>query len=277
MGMTNGRFRQAVRRGILATAEATFRNRMTDPANEQPSNLSEDAKLRATSPRLAPAIAGLGVLVLLAGACYLWLDYVRYSRERRYAANNLKEIGLAIRNYEEVHGELPNNSYAHDGKSLLSWRVHLLPYMEHDNIYRQFKFDEPWDSPSNLLLLNCGVPPYTNWGGTLTYYRGFSSPGAVFERRSNRLGFSSFKDQLHETIMVVEAAEPVEWTKPDDLDASPEKPFPVMGGIKYRRKVFQALFADMTVRPLRLDTPESTLGALVTHSGGETLPPGWDD
>jgi hypothetical protein len=255
---------------------------MNESASDQPPIHTTDAARRARFRRAAPVIAGLGafVVVLFAGACYLlavWASDRRDAQERIYSANNMKQIGLAIHNYYEVHGELPNNSYGFDGKPLLSWRVHLLPYLEHDNTYRQFKLDEPWDSLNNRPLLNRCGPPYTGYGEPLTYYRGFSSPGAVLERRSSRLRLDSFKDQLSETILVVEAAGPVEWTKPDDLDASPDKPFPRMGGIKYRRKVFQALFADFKVRTVRLDTPESTLRALVTHSGGETLPPGWND
>jgi hypothetical protein len=35
----------------------------------------------------------------------------------------------------------------------LSWRVKLLPYLEQDHLYRQFKLNEPWDSPHNQALL----------------------------------------------------------------------------------------------------------------------------
>jgi len=129
---------------------------------------------------------------------------------------------------------------------------------------------------------------------THTYYRGFSSHGAVFECRPGHvqarripvfgrvrdphlgLDLASVEDGRSSTILVVEAGDPVEWTRPDDLDASPGKPFPRMGGMGWR-KVFQALMVDGTVRALPLDLSEDTLRALVTHSGGEPLPPGWDD
>src|SRR5262249_31013910 len=144
--------------------------------------------------RSVPIIAGVGalVLVLFAGACYWiaeWRNDARDSRWQMSSANNLKQIGLAIHDYQEIHGELPNNSHDPNGKPLLSWRVHLLPYDEHDNLYRQFKLDEPWDSPNNLALLNRGPIPFARpgeaWVGSLTYYRGFSSSGAVFECRTN--------------------------------------------------------------------------------------------
>ena len=40
------------------------------------------------------------------------------------------------------------------GKPLLSWRVHLLPFLEENELYEQFKLDEPWDSPHNIKLLD---------------------------------------------------------------------------------------------------------------------------
>ena len=39
------------------------------------------------------------------------------------------------------------------GKPLLSWRVAILPGLEQGNLYKQFRLDEPWDSPHNLTLL----------------------------------------------------------------------------------------------------------------------------
>jgi len=141
---------------------------------------------------------------------------------------------------------------------LLSWRVHILPYIEHDKLHKQFKLDEPWDGPTNIALLNLMPGVYLGVTGKapapLTYYRGFSSPGAVFDRRlrldqpraeKDRFRRDRFFDPMSETLLIVEAGTPVEWTKPDDLDASPGKPFPKMGGLGWR-KVFQAATADYT-------------------------------
>jgi hypothetical protein len=215
---------------------------------------------------------------------------VRDAANRMKSSNNMKQMGLAMANYEDTHGELPGNTYAADGTPLLSWRVHILPYVEQDNLYKRFKLDEPWDSPTNRPLLQSMPSIYvvpTTQGKTpagYTHYRGFSSPGAVFDRRRvpNRpappgqmLTLARFKDGTGDTVLIVEAAEPVEWTKPDDLDASPGKPFPRMGSF-HRGGKFVIVLADGSVRPLRPDVPETTLRALVTHSGGEPLPPGWD-
>ena len=237
----------------------------------------------------------VGVVVLLCGGCvvgglFFGVGATRDAANRMKSANNLKQIGLAIHNYHDTDGELPGNTYGPDGKPLLSWRVHLLPYIEQDMLYRQFKLDEPWDSPHNRPLLQQmpavyhipSQPPGTPAG--FTHYRGFSSPGAVFDRKivpnrrrppDEQFTLMAFRDTASMTVLVVEAADPVEWTKPDDLDASPNKPFPKMGNF-YRRSKFQVLLGDGRVLALPGDTPETTLRALVTHSGGEPLPADWD-
>jgi hypothetical protein len=214
---------------------------------------------------------------------------------RMHSVSSLKQIGLAIHNYNDTFGEMPHNSYSLDGKPLLSWRVHILPYIEEDRLYQQFHLDEPWDSPHNSLLL-VRMPviyarPQDRNGdrGIRTYYRGFSSPGAIFEFRPSHVrrdpvplvgqlkdprtlfGLSDITDGTSNTILVVEAGDSVEWTKPEDLDASPDKPFPKMGGLGWRNS-FQVLLADGSVRSFKLDTPDDKLRAWVTHSGGEKVP-----
>ncbi len=277
---------------------------MADPHDEQRDDYADAPPRPGTTDR-APAVRWdprtrrrvAGVLIALAvfGAVGLVLAYIRISEAVRRvdSRNSLLQIGLAIQNYDVTYGELPKNTSRADGTPLLSWRVHLLPFLEEENLYRRFKLDEPWDSPHNRTLLDQMPVVYQRPAdrgsrrGHITYYRGFSNPGAAFERRPGDdrprpdgsylpMRLTDFRDGQSNTILLVEAGDPVEWTKPDDLDASPGKPFPKMGGMGWRN-VFQVVMADTSRRSIRLDCPESTLRALVTHSGGETLPPDWDN
>jgi len=226
----------------------------------------------------------VGVLAML----QLGVGRVGDAASRMKSSSNLKQIGLAFHNYADTFGEFPNNTFDLDGKPLLSWRVHILPFLEQDALYRQFNLDEPWDSPNNLALLqripNQYAPP-TGRRGVVTHYRGFWNPGAVFEPRVNDyrprltfLGgepfeFGSVKDGLSNTILVVEAGDPVEWTKPDDLDAGPGKPLPKLGGMRWRSGRFQALMGDGGVRSLPFEIDETKMRALISHSGGEGVTP----
>src|SRR5207253_5726964 len=92
--------------------------------------------------------------VLLAAALPL-AKKVTESAGREELTNNLKQIAIAFHNYASAHRDhFPAAAiYSKDGKPLLSWRVALLPYLEQDNLYKQFKLDEPWDSEHNKKLI----------------------------------------------------------------------------------------------------------------------------
>jgi Protein of unknown function (DUF1559) len=217
---------------------------------------------------------GVGMYYLLKGAT----SKVSEAADRMNSSNNLKQIGLGILDYEGKNGELPNNTYGPDGKPLLSWRVHILPYIGEKALYDQFKLNEPWDSPANRALLNrmpiAYATPAERTGkaamGTKTYYRGFSSPGAIFAR-DQRLTLGNIKDGMSNTIFVVEAGDPVEWTKPDDLDAAPGKPFPNLGGARADPNVVMVLFGDGSVKAVRKTVSEAQWRAGITFAGGESV------
>ncbi len=110
---------------------------------------------------------------------------------RRAAAKqvveNLKRIALAMHNYHDMHGSFPPSAtYAADGTPLLSWRVALLPYLDEDTLYKQFRHNEPWDSKHNRRLLArmpavFRVPLLQPEGATATYYQVIVGNGCVFE------------------------------------------------------------------------------------------------
>jgi formylglycine-generating enzyme len=240
---------------------------------------------RSADPRPRPRKRMVRWLVLLVigavavGAGLYLLDGNRDKLNRAKSQSNLRHIGLAIHDYNDTHGELPSNTYSPDGQPLLSWRVHLLPFLEQDALYSQFKLAEPWDSPNNIRLLDKIPRIYAAPNGPrdhsfMTYYRGFSSSGAVFERKcvlgqprpdTDHLSIEMI-DNTSKTILVVEAGDPIEWTKPEDLDASADKPFPKIGGFQWRGGVCEALLADGLVYQFNSTTPESTLRAMVRHN-----------
>src|SRR5262249_11057060 len=71
---------------------------------------------------------------------------------------HMLQICSALRSTSDTNGQLPTPAYAKDptvpdAKALLSWRVTILPYLGESSLYKEFKLDEPWDSPNNLKLL----------------------------------------------------------------------------------------------------------------------------
>ena len=94
-------------------------------------------------------------------------------------ANNLKRLGLALLNYTDAHKRMPAQAiYDTQGKPLLSWRVMLLPYLEQNELYKQYHLDEPWDSEHNKQLIekmpNAFMYPEFDEAGKTLYQAVFS-------------------------------------------------------------------------------------------------------
>lgn len=180
---------------------------------------------------------------------------------RAQATNNLKQIALALNNYHDRHGRFPPAVvYGPDGRPLYSWRVLILPFMEGQDLYKKFKLDESWDSPHNRTLLaeRPGVydPVGIHVDKTLTFTQVFIGPGTAFE---GRVGVTrdDFPDGPYQTLLLVEAAEPVLWTKPIDLAYLEGAKLPPLGGV----------FKD-SPRPFDSNNPSRQDGALVAYADG---------
>jgi len=151
--------------------------------------------------------------------------------------NNLHQIGIAMHNYVNHHrGFPPAVVYGQDGRALYSWRVLLLPYIEEQSLYSQFKLDEPWDSSNNKPLLEQMPSIYMAPTRSepkesfVTHYLVFTGGGAMFDTNPKARPLSIKEivaaDGTCNTLMIVEAADGVPWNKPQDLPYSPDLPFP---------------------------------------------------
>lgn len=215
----------------------------------------------------APLVAGM--LVPAASAS-------RQAAARAQATNNLKQIGLATQNYHDVNASFPPAA-SHDGddKPLLSWRVHVLPFLEQNELYKEFHLDEPWDSEHNKKLIGrmpavYRTPDHPEIEGGKTVYLVPHGEGTMFE------GFDGpriqdITDGTSNTIMAVEAApeRAVVWTAPNELEYDPEQPLAGLGGI--HANGFLVLFADGSVHFIAQTVDLKTLKAMFTAAGGEVV------
>jgi hypothetical protein len=207
---------------------------------------------------------------------------VRTAADKTKSQNNLKQLALAMHNYNSTHRSLPGHAlYGKDGKPLLSWRVALLPYLGQVPLWRKFKLDEPWDSPHNKALLKYMPPSYIPLGeppaeaAYNTYYQVWvgtkGAVGPVFEPdpRFQASLSGGIPDGSSGTFLIVEAGSPVPWTKPEDLRYDPAGPLPKLGGLF--ADGFCAAFADGSVRFITREIDEETIRALITRNGGEPV------
>lgn len=202
------------------------------------------------------------------------LDKVTIASTRMVSQNNLKQMGLGMHNYHDTMGVFPQAIRDKDGKALLSWRVAMLPYIEQDVLYKEFKLNEPWDSAHNKKLIAKMPTIYVvpgskavNPGGT--FYQVFYGKGAGFEgTKGTRI--ADITDGTSNTIMIVEAAKDVTWTKPDDLAFDPDGKLPALGG--HFEGGYNAAFFDGSVRFITSKIDPKILKIIITRNGGEVVP-----
>jgi hypothetical protein len=237
---------------------------------------------RLTGKGLAIAGIVVGVVGNLSLLPYLWIfQGVRSQEARRDSENNLKQLVLAMHNYNDTYRRLPAAAiYNKDGKTpLLSWRVALLPFVEQGDLYNQFKLDEPWDSPHNIRLLPQMPKLYAPVRGDAppnhTHYQVFTGPNTPFRGSVPPRIPVTFLDGTSNTFLIVEADDAVPWTKPADLAVTPNGPLPRLGGLWGNG--FLAALADGSVRFVdRRRVSDQTLRLVIDPADGMPLPADWE-
>jgi hypothetical protein len=146
--------------------------------------------------------------------------------------------------------------------------VRLLPYLGRQDLYRQYAFDEPWDSPDNLRLA-ARIAEMYQWDGD-SGRRSQEMTDFVFVVRStvpfSERASASFVDNSAgaQEILVVEIARSdIHVLEPRDLD------FDTMSFVVNDRNTASIStlrsgdplvgFVDGKVRPLSISTPPDTL------------------
>lgn len=112
----------------------------------------------------------LVVIAIIAILISLLLPAVQQAREaarRSQCKNNLKQLGLALHNYHDVHRTFPpgwlgveNRRHSVEGESGFAWGTMVLPYLEQAPLYQQFDFSIAMDVEPNRSLLNNYQPVF---------------------------------------------------------------------------------------------------------------------
>jgi hypothetical protein len=166
---------------------------------------------------------------------------------RSQCKNNLKWIGLALRNYHDQHGSFPPAYFTDEsGRPAHSWRVLILPFLDEHALYREYRFDEPWDGPHNSKLTDRIPAPYRcprfveeigrqkSNSTRLTNYIAISASHAVFDG-SNSTSMSDVTDDAANKILLSETRKySVHWMQPEDV--SPDQLFSELQAATYSGK-----------------------------------------
>jgi hypothetical protein len=211
----------------------------------------------------------------------------REPSRRTQCKNNLKQIGLAMHSYNDVHGVFPAAAL---GSPPVSWRITLLPYLENAAVAEQYDRDEAWDRTPNVALQRKRVQPYEcpsrpsqydSQGRFLTSYIVPTLPGAIFDAASGT-PISEIKDGTSNTLLTMEACgTEIIWTDPRDVDSSNGEvlvngPGPVKGRSNsmissWHLAGAQVGFSDGSVRFVGTNIDAGVLRNLMTKDGGEHI------
>jgi hypothetical protein len=201
-----------------------------------------------------------------------------FSVPRRQAhLNNLMELALAMHNHQSTFNRLPASATRDPaGRPLLSWRVAVLPFLGQDVLYRQFHLNEPWDSPHNIALLprmpKVFALPGTDPSLGKTCYQVFVGDGTPWpgDGRSPP-SLAMFPDGTSNTILLAEAANHVEWTKPDDMLLAPGADPHNLLGRAIDGSTFFVAMADGSVRRVPVNVTTATLRNAINPADGNVL------
>jgi prepilin-type processing-associated H-X9-DG protein len=232
-------------------------------------SIEEDRLELKTETSMMASYQTIGVMT---GLLLPAVQAARDAARRMSSSNNMKQIMLAIYNFESAYRKFPERvTRDKAGAPLLSWRVAILPYIEQNNLYQQFHLDEPWDSPHNITLLERMPQTYANpqveVAPGYTVYLAPVGKNAGWLDKNMRL--SAITDGTSNTIALTEVAPhlAVPWTAPDDLDIDENPGTSWMSD----RGANVGMF-DGSVRWLPAQLAEDVLRALMTINGGEVIP-----
>jgi prepilin-type processing-associated H-X9-DG protein len=184
--------------------------------------------------------------------------------------NNLKQIGLALLTYHDREQRLPPGQLRDaEGRALHSWRSAVLRDLDLGDIHKQFKWDEPWDSPTNRKLesttkiYRCPaesdeVP--TTW----TNYLAIVGTPKVWPDR----GSGKTRRASQSSILVIESANTgIHWMEPRDLHVTQMAPWlnakSGQGPSSRHGAGVNVIFTDGRVDTLSPDTDPAVLRAML--------------
>ncbi len=227
---------------------------------ENPGGLDEVAKVLAKMAEAAKASARAAA---------------RASQDK----NMLKQIGLAFHNYHDVFNSFPVSDnpkwFGKDEQPLMSWRIHVLPFVDQAPLYNRLNMEEAADSDQNKLVLAAAQNPYRSVSddekSKTTRFRMFSGEGTLLPGGKG-MRIRDITDGTSNTILAIQVgpkkAVPWHQTK-TGIPIDSKKLLEELG--KPGPTGYLVLFCDGSVQTLPADISVEQLKALVTIGGGEVV------
>lgn len=197
---------------------------------------------------------------------------------RATALNNLRQLMLALHNYQSAFKRFPSVNENQPGESKLGWRVKILPFISDElgQLYQEFHHDEPFDSPHNRQLIpkmpsvfRCPLSR-SDYADGKSNFRLPSSAETMWPIDRD-VTFRDITDGTSNTIAIIEVDDEhaAVWTAPEPYAIDLDQPWVGLGG-HFPGGVYYAR-CDGSIGFLPQQVPANILRALLTRAGGEVV------
>ena len=137
-------------------------------------------RIRRLGFTLIELLVVIAIIAILIALLVPAVQKVREAASRTQCLNNLKQIGIALHGFHDQYKFFPPGGVSAaiprlniPANVLHGWQVFTLPYIEQDNLYKQYRFDKDWRDAANAQVVGTRVatfecPSTPNFGKILT-------------------------------------------------------------------------------------------------------------
>ena len=207
-------------------------------------------------------------------------ENLKKENAKGYGDAHIQDVARAFLLYEGSYQTFPASKMVTEknGKDTkpYSWRVALLPFLDQHALYKQYRFDEQWDSAHNKKLLDKMPDVYRHRSApkdsTTTWYVGFADDDSALQIEKGA-NWKMIPDGTANTLLLVETDSAIPWTKPEDLPFTDQGMARAMNGSKnlHKNEGIWISRADGSSYFLAPQEAKKNLRKMITRAGGEVF------